>query len=236
MSEKSKILLVEDDANLGFVIKDNLENANYIVELAEDGEAALKVFHSKSFDMCIFDIMLPKKDGFSLAEDVRKINKEIPIIFLTAKTMKEDKIKGFHLGADDYITKPFSIEELILRVEVILKRSKKQSLSQTSSEEILQLAGFTFDIRNLVLIFKDKSQNLTLKEAELLRLLVVNKNKVLGRETILNLIWGDDDYFTGRSLDVFISRLRKYLKLEPSIEIVNIHGVGFKLVSRENES
>jgi DNA-binding response OmpR family regulator len=232
MVQKGKILLAEDDANLGFVIKDNLEIAGYGVELYTDGETALTAFGRGEFDMCILDVMMPKRDGFSVAQTIRQTNQDVPIIFLTAKSMKEDKLKGFQLGADDYITKPFSIEELILRVEAILKRSRKEGRPSQANESFL-LGKFVFDFKNQLIKYQNQTQNLTQREAELLRLLCMNKNQIVERDTILNLIWGDDSYFTGRSLDVFISRLRKYLKPDPNIEISNIHSVGFKLIEKE---
>jgi DNA-binding response OmpR family regulator len=225
---KGKILLAEDDANLGFVIKDNLEVGEYLVELYTDGEMALIAFGRGNFDLCILDVMMPKRDGFSVAQTIRQTNQEVPIIFLTAKSLKEDKLKGFQLGGDDYITKPFSIEELLMRVEAILKRTRKEG-RPSQINEAFTVGKFTFDFKNQLIKFQNQQQTLTQREAELLRLLCLNKNQIVERDTILNLIWGDDSYFTGRSLDVFISRLRKYLKPDPNIEIVNIHSVGFKL-------
>ena len=220
-----KILLVEDDLNLGFVIQDNLKSAGYHVSLSKDGKEGLQSFHEQNFDICILDVMLPKKDGFSLAQDIRKVNEEIPIIFLTAKSMTEDKIKGFQSGGDDYMTKPFSMDELMLRIEAILKRTK-------GSEEIqkgYRLGKLFFDTINYCLIEGDNKKTLTKKEADILRLLCEQDGKVVERDVILNLVWGDDNYFNGRSLDVFITKLRKYLKPEPSVQIKNVHGVGFLL-------
>lgn len=232
MNKKAKILLAEDDTNLGFVIKDNLEFNNYDVELYTDGEAASMAFGRGNYDLCIFDVMMPKKDGFTLTQEIRKTNLDIPIIFLTAKSLKEDKIKGFKVGGDDYMTKPFSIEELLLRVEVILKRSQKQGRPSQENESFV-LGKYIFDCKNQLLKIDTHQQQMTLKEAELLRLLCINRNNIVERDTILNLIWGNDGYFTGRSLDVFISRLRKYLKEDSSIEIANIHSVGFKLIVKD---
>ncbi|TAE06467.1 MAG: DNA-binding response regulator, partial [Bacteroidetes bacterium] len=183
-------------------------------------------------DLCILDVMMPKKDGFSVAQSIREKNQDIPIVFVTAKSLKEDRIKGFQLGADDYITKPFSIEELILRVEVILKRSKREG-QPVQNKDSFTVGEFTFDFKNLLIVHATKTQELTQREAELLRLLCVNKNQVVERDTILNVIWGDDSYFNGRSLDVFISRLRKYLKADVKVEIVNVHRVGFKLTAND---
>ena len=226
MSETKKILLVEDDPSLGFVIKDNLTIRGYDVTLCQDGVEGERIFNSTPFNLCIFDVMLPKKDGFSLARSVREKNVSIPILFLTAKSMTEDKLEGFHAGADDYITKPFSLEELLCRIEVFLKRGNVQS---THDEKIFSLGHYEFDFSNLLLKNSKTEKSLTQKEAEVLKLLYQNRERVLKREEILRLVWGDDDYFMGRSMDVFISKLRKYLKEDASIQIVNYHGVGFKL-------
>jgi DNA-binding response OmpR family regulator len=220
----AKILLVEDDSSLGFVIKDNLTMKGYDVTLCTDGESGLEAFHTAEFDLCIFDVMLPKRDGFALAQKVREKNKQVPILFVTAKSMLEDKIAGFTAGGDDYITKPFSMEELAMRIEVFLRRSNGQSGTNT-----YQLGGYEFDPVNLKLTHSKGEKMLTQKEADVLKLLCMNKTRVLKREEILKAVWGDDDYFLGRSLDVFISKLRKYLKDDDTIEIVNYHGVGFKL-------
>lgn len=222
-----KILLVEDDPSLGFVIKDNLSIKGYDVTLCKDGEEGGNSFENDSFNLCIFDIMLPKKDGFSLAREVRQKNKNIPIIFLTAKAMVEDKIEGFQTGADDYITKPFSLEELYYRIEVFLRRSAEAQRDDASP--VFELGDYSFDYSRLVIKRKDEEKALTQKEAEVLKVLCNNRDRVLKREEILTQIWGDDDYFMGRSLDVFISKLRKYLKEDPRIQIVNYHGVGFRL-------
>ncbi|HRI79746.1 MAG TPA: response regulator transcription factor [Cyclobacteriaceae bacterium] len=221
----ARILLVEDDPNLGFVMKDNLNSKGYRVTLCQDGEEGLKMYIDQAYDLCIFDIMLPRRDGFSLAETIRKKNSTVPILFVTAKNLLEDKVRGFTLGADDYIVKPFSMEELVLRIEVFLKRSA----GVPSLTETFYLGQFTFDCRNLTLIHPQGQKVLTQKEADVLRLLCRNKDRVLKREEILKSVWGDDDYFLGRSLDVFISKLRKYMKEDPSVEIVNYHGVGFKM-------
>lgn len=220
-----RILLVEDDPGLGFVIKDNLAMKGYEVTLCADGEEGQKTFQQHAFDLCIFDVMMPKKDGFSLAETVREKNKEIPILFVTAKSMIEDKVAGFTAGGDDYITKPFSMDELCLRIEVFLRRTS--NISQKG--ETFQLGQYSFDSHNFVLSNATSSKPLTQKEAEVLKLLCLNKDRVLKREEILKAVWGDDDYFMGRSMDVFISKLRKYLKEDPGVQIVNYHGVGFRL-------
>ncbi len=226
MSDNKRILLVEDDPSLGFVIKDNLSLRGYDVTLCQDGEAGENLFLSSTFHLCIFDIMLPKKDGFTLARNVRSMNATVPILFLSAKAMMEDKLAGFSTGADDYITKPFSLDELLCRIEVFLRRNP--ALRQ-SSEKIVFVGNYAFDFSNLTLTNNGKEKTLTQKEAEVLKLLYHNRERVLKREEILKLIWGDDDYFMGRSMDVFISKLRKYLKEDPSVQIVNYHGVGFKL-------
>jgi DNA-binding response OmpR family regulator len=221
-----KILLVEDDPNLGFVIKDNLSIKGYDVTLCTDGEEAERTFKSAHFNICVFDVMLPKKDGFTLAREVRANNKHIPIIFLTAKSMMEDKLEGFQTGADDYITKPFSLDELYYRIEVFLRRSNE---SAPSTGTTFTIGEFSFDYSRLLIQRNGMEKSLTQKEAEVLRFLCLNRERVLKREEILNQIWGDDDYFMGRSLDVFISKLRKYLREDPTISIANYHGVGFRL-------
>jgi len=227
MSDKIKILLVEDDMNLGFVIQDSLSLLDYQVHLSKDGKEGLQAFSSGDYDLCLLDVMLPKKDGFSLAEDIRKIDKDIPIVFLTAKSMTEDKIRGFKIGADDYITKPFSLDEFQLRIEAILKRSGKTDKPIFSN---VKIGKYLFDTLNYTLTIKgEEPKKLTKKEAEILKLLSKQKGKVVERELILNMVWGDDNYFNGRSLDVFITKLRKYLKGDESINIKNIHGIGFVL-------
>jgi len=222
----TKILLVEDDPTLGYVIKDGLAHKGYDVTLCKDGEQGQEVFEKQLFDVCIFDVMMPKKDGFSLAKSIRDTNTQVPILFVTAKAMLEDKMDGFRAGGDDYIVKPFSMEELVMRIEVFLRRSKSNVHSENGSFE---LGDFKFDSKNFKLNHSAGEKVLTPKEAEVLKLLCSNKDRVLKREEILNTVWGDDDYFMGRSLDVFISKLRKYLKEDPRVEIVNYHGVGFKL-------
>lgn len=222
----AKILLVEDDASLGFVIKDNLNHRGYTVTLCIDGEEGQTIFNERDFDVCVLDVMMPRQDGFSLAKAIREKNSNVPILFITAKSMLEDKIEGFTSGGDDYIVKPFSIEELCLRIEVFLRRSTPQGVS---NEVSFSLGDFRFDCKNLTLQNSSGCKTLTQKEADVLKLLCLNKDRVLKREEILKSVWGDDDYFMGRSLDVFISKLRKYLKGDPSVEIVNYHGVGFRL-------
>lgn len=230
MNNRTRILLVEDDPNLSLVLKDYLEMLGYDIILCKDGEEGLKAFKRKGFDLCIFDIMMPKKDGFTLAEDIRQTDIAIPIIFLTAKSLKEDRIKGFQIGCDDYITKPFSTEELSLRIKAILKRCKIENpLTSNKDNDIYEIGKFVFDFENMILKKGNEKQSLTRKEAALLKLLCLNKNKILTRETALKNIWGENDYFIGRSMDVFIAKLRKYLKADSNISITNIHGTGFKL-------
>jgi DNA-binding response OmpR family regulator len=226
--DRKKILLVEDDPSLGFVIQDNLKLKGYDVTLCTDGNMGEEVFFDSPFHLCILDVMLPKKDGFSLARSIREKNKEVPIIFLTAKTMIEDKLKGFETGADDYITKPFNLEELFYRIEVFLRRTQDTNIG----DKVINVGKFQFDPFSFTLKHDDQEKTLTQKEAEVLKLLYRNRDRVLKREEILTHVWGDDDYFMGRSMDVFISKLRKYLKTDPDIQIVNYHGVGFRLEIR----
>lgn len=221
---KFKILYAEDDETLAFLIKDTLEQ-NYDVTHSSDGTSCFEEFKSKTFDICVLDIMMPKMDGFELAEKIRKINNDIPIIFLSAKTLKEDKIKGLRLGADDYLVKPFSIEELLLKIEIFLKRSNKSSNKENT---ILSVGKYQFDSKNYLVFTDTEKISLTQRESDLLKLFLENKNVVLKREEILKSLWGEDDYFMGRSLDVFISRLRKILSNEKGISIENLHGIGFK--------
>ncbi len=222
---KPKILLVEDDPSLGFVVKDNLMVKGYEVTLCKDGEEGQLAFEKNHFDVCVLDVMMPKMDGFSLAKSIRGKDQHIPILFITAKSMLEDKINGFHSGGDDYIVKPFSMEELSLRIEVFLRRST----TEIATEQNFSLGEFTFDCHNYTLHHLSSFKTLTQKEAEVLKLLCQNKERVLKREEILKNVWGNDDYFLGRSMDVFISKLRKHLKDDPKVQIVNYHGVGFKL-------
>ncbi len=221
----AKILLVEDDPSLGFVIKDNLLMKGFDVTLCENGDEGYHAFQDKPYDLCILDVMMPKQDGFSLAKSIREKDKQVPILFVTAKSMVEDKIAGFESGGDDYIVKPFSMEELLLRIGVFLRRSTPLN----GREEVFKVGSFTFNFTNLTLQHTSGSKILTHKEAEVLRLLCENKHRVLKREEILKAVWGDDDYFLGRSMDVFISKLRKYLKDDSTVQIVNYHGVGFRL-------
>ena len=225
-----KILLAEDDADFASVLKQYLEIYDYTVFCAEDGEQALKLFQKETFNICVFDVMMPKIDGFTLAEKIIKINPEIPFVFLTARQLKEDKIKGLKLGADDYIIKPFEADELVLRLNNILKRSEKNTSTTSVSDEI-NIGKYIFDTKRLELKFENKTQQLTEKEASLVLFFYQNKNQLLKREEILNAVWGNDDFFSGRSMDVFISRLRKYFSEDAAIKIESIRNVGleFKL-------
>ena len=225
---KAKILLVEDDENLGYILKDYLEMIGHTVTLEGDGQSGYDTFLLGSFDICILDVMMPIKDGYSLAEDIRKENKSIPIVFLTAKSMKEDRIKGFKVGADDYITKPFSSEELALRIDAILRR---YSYSAQSEDDIIifKIGDYEFNYTDHTLKLNDVEYRLTKKEADVLKLLCQNKNKLIRRDVVLRAVWGKDDYFMGRSMDVYITKLRKYLKGDSKVLINNVHGTGFKL-------
>ena len=227
-----KILLVEDDANLGLLMQDYLQlKGDFEVVLCVDGEEGISAFAKQAFDICILDVMMPKKDGFTLAKEIRKINQQIPIIFATAKAMMEDKALAYDLGGDDYITKPFRIEELLLRINALLKRAAAADPNAQEQEpKQFEIGSYTFDYTTQIIYFEDRKQKLSTKEAELLRLLCLKKNTVLTREEALLSIWHDDNYFNGRSMDVFLSKLRKYLKEDPKVEIINVHGKGYKLV------
>jgi len=225
-----RILFVEDDPNLSMILQDYLEMIGYYVEHASDGEEGLELFNNGEFDLIILDIMMPKKDGFMVADEIRKAESNIPIIFLTAKNLKEDRIKGFQSGCDDYMTKPFSTEELSLRIKAILKRCSIIDDNDDEPEsELFEIGKFTFDNDKMLLISDNEERNLTRKESGLLHLLCLNMNGLLPREVALETIWGENDYFIGRSMDVFITKLRKYLKEDPDVKIVNVHGIGFKL-------
>ncbi len=227
---QQKVLLVEDDPNLGMLLEDYLSlKGKFDVVLCTDGDAGLKAFVDGTFDICILDVMMPKKDGFSLAKDIRKINTDIPIIFATAKGMMEDKTEAFNLGGDDYITKPFRIEELLLRINALLKRSS-QNQNDEPKPTFFEIGTYTFDYQTQLITRDEQKQKVSTKEAELLRLLCLKMNDVLTREEALLQIWHDDNYFNGRSMDVFLSKLRKYLKEDPKVEIINVHGKGYKLL------
>lgn len=227
---KTNILLVEDDVNLGYILKDYLEMSDYQVELCRNGAQGAEMFKKQGaiFDLCILDVMMPDKDGFTLAEEIRISDPNIPIIFLSAKSMKEDKIRGLKIGADDYITKPFSSEELILRIEAILRRYK-HSYAGDGKKSTYHIGNYTFDYANQLLTSDKTEKSLTKREADVLRVLCLNKNKLVRREEALHSIWGESDYFKGRSMDVYITKLRKYLQDDSKIHITNIHGTGFKL-------
>lgn len=225
--EKLTILLAEDDLNLGVLLVDYLETEGFAVKLCKDGEMALKAYQNNQFDLCLFDVMLPKMDGFSLAKEIRIKDKKIPIIFITAKSLKDDKLKGYDLGADDYITKPFDEEELLWKIKAITRRSPPDN--KTIQSEIISIGKYSFDFDNQSLTIANKTRRITEKESEILKFLSANKNKVVKREDLLKNIWGENDYFLGRSLDVFITKIRKYLKEDPDLTIENIFGVGFIL-------
>ena len=228
MDTKIKILLAEDDENLGLLLKEYLIAKGYETDLFPDGEMAYHGFMRNHYHLCLLDVMMPKKDGFSLAKDIRLVNSEIPVIFLTAKNLKEDVIEGFKIGADDYMTKPFSMEELIFRIEAILRRVSSDV--QNNDQTIYQIGIFTFDARKQLLTHDNEEVKLTTKESELLRLLATNANKVLERNYALKAIWIDDNYFNARSMDVYITKLRKHLKDDDTVEIINVHGKGYKLI------
>lgn len=237
MSETGhRILLVEDDSALRFIVKDNLELHLYQVDVAEDGEVAMKLFYANTYSLIILDVMLPKKDGFMVAREIRMVNEQVPLLFLTARSMNEDKITGLTLGGDDYITKPFSMEELLLKIKIFLRRSavvgpgaSRQDMKGT------RIGNYTFREDELLLSCGEFQKRLTLKEAELVKFFAANTNRVLSRDEILEHVWGSNDYFLGRSLDVFISRLRKYFTHDPGIRIVNLHGIGFRFHVKTGE-
>ncbi|CAG5011896.1 Transcriptional regulatory protein WalR [Dyadobacter sp. CECT 9275] len=225
----ANLLLVEDDINLGALLQEYLIDKGYPTDLATDGQKGWQCFVDKQYDLCIFDVMMPKKDGFSLAKEVRMSGRDVPIIFLTAKSMKEDTMQGFRVGADDYVTKPFDREELLLRIEAILRRYRKQP-DQKEENKIYTIGTLTFDYAHQQLSSEGKTSRLTSKESELLRLFCQNINQPISRSFALKTIWGDDSYFNARSMDVYITKLRKYLKEDPAIQIMNLHGEGFKLM------
>ena len=225
--DKTRILLAEDDENLGSLLKEYLNVKGYETELFSDGNKAYRGFIREYFDLCLLDVMMPEKDGFTLAKEIRQINSDMPILFLTAKSMKEDILEGFSIGADDYITKPFSMEELLYRIEAILRRTNQDT---TRENKTFQIGQYLFDTQNQFLKKGNTKQKLTTKETELLKLLCNNMNKVLERNYTLRTIWINDNYFNARSMDVYITKLRKYLKDDSSIQIINVHGKGFKLI------
>ena len=229
---KLKILLCEDDESLGMLLREYLQAKGYDADLCPDGEMGYKNFLKTDYDMCVLDVMMPKMDGFTLAQEIRQVNQDIPIIFLTAKNLKEDIFEGFKIGADDYITKPFSMEELVLRMEAILRRVHGK---QQKNVSVYHIGKFTFDTKRQILSIGDQQKKLTTKESELLILLCAHANEVLQRELALKTIWIDDNYFNARSMDVYITKLRKHLKDDPEIEINNVHGKGYRLIAQMEE-
>ena len=233
MEEKQRILLCEDDENLGMLLREYLQAKGYHAELCPDGEVGYRTFLKGKFDICVLDVMMPVKDGFTLAQEIRAANAEVPIIFLTAKALKEDILEGFKIGADEYITKPFSMEELVFRIEAVLRRvCGKKSKDNT----LYKIGGFVFDTQKQLLTIDGQQTKLTTKESELLALLCAHANEILQRDFALKTIWIDDNYFNARSMDVYITKLRKHLKADPTIEIINIHGKGYKLIAPESEA
>ena len=232
-TETMKILLCEDDENLGMLLREYLQAKGYETELCTDGEAGYRAFMKDKFDLCVFDVMMPKKDGFSLARDVRQNNQDVPIIFLTAKTLKEDILEGFKIGADDYLTKPFSMEELTFRIEAILRRVRGK---KNREKNFYKIGSFTFDTQKQILARGEEQTKLTTKESELLSLICAHANEILQSDYALKTIWIDDNYFNARSMDVYITKLRKHLKDDADVEIINIHGKGYKLIIPEAEA
>ncbi len=229
-NDKVKVLLAEDDKNLGSVLKSYLEVKGYETTLCVNGQKALNAYEKGGYGFCIVDVMMPVKDGFTLVKEIRETDKTIPVLFLTAKSMQEDKLKGFSVGADDYLTKPFSMEELLVRMQAILRRANERRGGEISNN-VFKIGKYIFDFNRQLLKFEDKEQKLTSKEAALLRLLSLNLNEVLDRSYALKEIWNDDSYFNARSMDVYITKLRKFLKQDPNVELINVHGIGFKLVT-----
>lgn len=232
MDEKLKILLCEDDENLGMLLREYLQAKDYMAELCPDGEAGYKAFLKTKFDICVLDVMMPKKDGFTLAQEIRQANSEIPIVFLTAKTLKEDIQTGFKIGADDYVTKPFSMEELRLRIEAVMRRVSNK---QNRALSFYKIGSYEFDTKKQTLVRGDKVQDLTTKESELLNLLCAHANDVLLRDDALKAIWLDNNYFNARSMDVYITRLRKHLQEDENVRIINVHGKGYRLIMPDGE-
>ena len=230
MSRKVKILLAEDDPNLGSILRTFLTSKGFEVSLAQNGKTAFEKFNREQFDFCIFDVMMPELDGFSLAEQIRKLDKKVPILFLTAKSMKDDILQGFTMGADDYVTKPFEMTELLARINAILRRS---DVNTEDEKQDFEVGLFQYDPETRLLRGNAEEKKLTTKENQLLHLLVKNRNDILDRRIALEAIWGEDNYFNGRSMDVYIAKLRKHLKEDDRIEILNIHGQGFKLLVHE---
>lgn len=233
MEEKQRILLCEDDENLGMLLREYLQAKGYYAELCPDGDAGYKAFLKGKFDICVLDVMMPIKDGFTLAQEIRVVNPDIPIIFLTAKTLNEDILEGFKIGADDYITKPFSMEVLVVRIETVLRRVCGKKNKENT---LYKIGRFQFDTQKQILSIDDQQTKLTTKESELLSLLCAHQNEILQRDFALKTVWTDDNYFNARSMDVYITKLRKHLRADDSIEIINIHGKGYKLIAPEAEA
>ena len=231
MDEKRKILLCEDDENLGMLLREYLQAKGFATELCADGELGYKAFLKTKFDICVLDVMMPKKDGFTLAKEIRNSNQDIPIIFLTAKNLEADKLKGFEIGADDYVTKPFSMDELLARLNATIRRSFDDG---KPDKNLFHIGDFVFDYAHQTLTCGDNVQRLTMKESELLRMFAMNFNQLVDRTSTLQKIWKDDSYFAARSMDVYITKLRKYLKVDPKVQIVNVHGVGFRLTVKND--
>jgi len=229
--KRPHILLVEDDLSLGYLLSDLLEMNGFSVKLCRDGESGMKAFNAAHFDLCLLDVMLPAQDGFTLATRIRALNKTVPFIFITARSLKDDKLKGFGLGADDYITKPFEEEELLARIRAVLRRSGEEKNS--APEQSFALGKYVFDAGMQTLRLGESTRRITARESQVLQALCLHRNRILKRSELLKAVWGDDDYFMGRSLDVFITKLRKYLKDDPAVEIENVHGVGFMLKTQQ---
>ena len=229
--KNTRLLLVEDDPNLGDILSEYLSLKGYDTVLCKNGSGGYNTFLKQTFDMCILDVMMPIMDGFTLAQKIRDTNEQIPIVFLTAKSLKEDKLEGFKKGGDDYITKPFSMEELQLRIDAILRRCQQQTVAKTEVDEY-NIGNYLFNHVKQILIYDKKQQKLTTKESALLKILSQYKNQVMPREIALKTIWGEDNYFTARSMDVFITKLRKYLRKDEVVSIINVHGKGYKLIDK----
>lgn len=224
-----KLLVAEDDPNLGTILKAYLTQKGFIVVLASDGQQAVDLFFNSDIDACILDVMMPEKDGFTVAKEIRRVDKRVPVIFLTAKSMEQDKLKGFDIGADDYVTKPFSMDELLRRINAVIRRSFDDSRPETN---VFNIGKFVFDHAHQNLTIDGESRHLTTKESELLRIFALNFNQIVDRTTALQKIWKTDNIFVARSMDVYITRLRRYLAADPSLQIINVHGVGFKLTQQ----
>ncbi len=232
MKKKLKILLAEDDKNLGNILSKFLQAKGYPTKLCANGQEAFDAFVEGDFDICLVDVMMPIKDGYTLAKEIRQADKHIPIIFLTAKSMEADKLQAFDVGADDYLTKPFSMEELLVRIKAIMRRLKPESMNETVDSEC-KFGKFTLNYNTQTLYLGKKEQKLTTKENQLLKILCQNQNQIVDRSVALKKIWHDDSYFNARSMDVYVTKLRKYLKEDPNVELINVHGVGFKLVVKK---